>query len=240
MRRVVRLLGIWCIVAFSLSSALVSAGASSDAYTQTMLAINNEVPCETTVFQDLFLGTRLNSVRWLVFRGTPRVSGGNLTLAGAEIQSRRSVKYGCLEGKIRSSDWRAHDVFTDSSVGWELWSGGHGSCHSGIVFKGNGVLGVLRSEPDSRNACSGDPTYQSYLMIPSWDALRTDGAVLDFRLEWRPEAVMLTVSNGSISGAVTYAGPALPQSPLKIRLYTHTFDNNIAERYDFDYIRLAQ
>jgi hypothetical protein len=77
-------------------------------------------------------------------------------------------------------------------------------------------------------------------MVPSWDALQTDGAVLDFRLEWKPEAVMLTVSNGSISGAVTYTGPALPQGPLKIRLYAHTFDNNVAERYDFDYIRLAQ
>ena len=208
--------------------------------TTTSLMLTPQAP---VLFSDEFDGNGLDLSRWEVYTGTPTVSGGWLTLPGAEIQSKREFVCGTLQGVIQSSDWKPHDEFTDSSFGFEIWEGADGKCHHGVVFKANGHLGLLRSKPDAENKCKGqsegipgrdadDPYYQDYLAIPNWNAIAATGTVT-FTLTWS-KSVTLEVSDGQSNGQVyTDTSPAIPTVPLKIRLYATP-----TETYNIDYIRL--
>jgi hypothetical protein len=208
--------------------------------TTTSLMLTPQAPI---LFSDEFDGNGLDLSRWEVYTGTPTVSGGWLTLPGAEIQSKREFVCGTLQGVIQSSDWKPHDEFTDSSFGFEIWEGADGKCHHGVVFKANGHLGLLRSKPDTENKCEGqsegipgrdpdDPYYQDYLAIPNWNAI-TATDTITFTLTWS-KSVTLEVSGGQFSGQVyTDTSPTIPTVPLKIRLYAQP-----TETYNIDYIRL--
>jgi len=191
--------------------------------------------CPLALFSDEFDGNALDLTKWDVFRGSPTVSNGRLTLYGAEVQSKAVFQCGVLQGAIQSSDWKPQNQFTDSSFGFEIWTGANGKCHYGVVFKANGHLGVLRSQPDANNNCSASPEYQDYTWISNWDAVRAGGTVY-FILTWSSNRVTLYVSDGGPnSGQASYTGQALPNVPLKIRLYADT-----GETYSIDYTRLYQ
>jgi hypothetical protein len=196
------------------------------------------------LFSNEFDGNQLDLSKWDVYTGSPTVSGGWLTLHGADIQSKPRFSCGILQGIIQSSDWKQPDEFTDSSFGFEIWEGVDGKCHYGVVFKANGHLGLLRSKPNAENKCSDqsagipgrddpdDPYYQDYLTIPNWSAITAAGTVT-FTLRWC-KSVTLDVSGSQSSGQVyTDTSPAIPTVPLKIRLYAQP-----TETYKIDYIRL--
>lgn len=146
-------------------------------------------PTESRVFfSDEFVGSELDQSKWDVFTGTPTVNGGWLMLPGADLQSKPVFSCGNLEAVVRSSDWKPHSQFTDSSFGFEIWTGSDGVCHYGAVFKANGHLGLLRSEPVTNSQCMNqslgitgrhpnDPKYQDFLPIQNWKAIRSSGTL---------------------------------------------------------------
>ncbi|MCS7283336.1 MAG: hypothetical protein RMK65_09015 [Anaerolineae bacterium] len=201
------------------------------------------------LFSDEFDGSKLDLTKWDVYRGVPVVSGGWLTLSGAEVQSKPKFSGGILQGVIQSSDWKMQSEFTDSSFGFEIWEGADGKCHYGVVFKASGQLGLLRSQPNAENKCAGqsagipgrnpdDPLHQDFFAIPNWNTMIGAGAVA-FTLTWSTD-VTLEVSGGLSSGRVYVdSSPALPTVPLKIRLYAHTFISpTLTETYMLDFVRL--
>jgi len=117
-----------------------------------------------------------------------------------------------------------------------------------VVFKANGQLGLLRSQPNPENKCAGqsigipkrdpdDPLYQDFLAIPNWNTITATGTVA-FTLTWST-GVTLEVSGGLSNQRVyTDTSPAIPTVPLKIRLYAHTFVSpTVTETYRLDYVR---
>lgn len=185
-------------------------------------------------FQDEFNGEVLDLSRWHVFHGSPTTENGYLVLAGgaarAEVQSEPELQYATMTIKIVSSNWKPHTEFTDSSFGFEIWTGVNSSCHYGVILIANGHLGLLRAQPDSNNSCSGDPLHQAYLPIPRWDEIQAADAIT-LTLRWSAGSVALCADNGDAQGCASYAGEALPTLPLKIRLNAD-FD----ETYQVDYV----
>jgi hypothetical protein len=241
MNRLVKFVGAWTLAALGL--LLLALSGQSSGVTATRADPQAIAP----VFGDEFDGEELDLSRWDVYKGTPTVSNGWLTLpggnTGADIQSEPSFSCGILQGVIQSSDWKLTNGSTDSSFGLEIWEGADGKCHHGVVFKANGHLGLLRSKPNAENKCAGqsagipgrhpdDPYYQDYFVIQSWDAIRATGTIT-FTLTWS-KSVTLEVNGGQSSGQVyTDTSPAIPTVPLKIRLYAQP-----TETYKIDYIRL--
>lgn len=188
--------------------------------------------CSPVLFNDEFGGSELDRDKWDVFEGNP-TGGGWLTLSGANIQSKPLFGGGILQGIIQSSDWKPLNQFTDSSFGFEIWTGSNNECHYGIVFKSSGHLAVLRPLPDADGKCSGDPLFQAYPPVSNWDTIRT-GNTVSFTLSWCSDSVTLKVSGNGQEGQASYTGQALPNVPLKIRLYAQA-----AEEYKIDYVRLC-
>jgi len=227
------------VVSQSLSAMATEAAQEAMAQRTKSLMLSAQ---STLVFSDEFDGNELDLSKWDVYAGTPTVSDGWLTLHGAEIQSKQRFVCGTLQGVIQSSDWKPHDQFTDSSFGLEMWEGADGKCHYGVVFKANGHLGLLRSEPDGNGECAGqsdgipghepdDPKYQAYPPIPNWNAIRATGTVA-FTITWS-KSVTLEVNGGQSSEQVyTDTSDAIPTVPLKIRLYAAP-----TETYKIDYVR---
>lgn len=189
--------------------------------------------CSLVLFSDEFSGTELDLDKWDVITGTPVVSGGWLTLSGADIQSKPVFRSGILEGVIQSSDWKSQSEFTDSSFGFEIWTGSNGQCHYGVLFKASGHLAVLSSQPDADGNCSGDPLYQTYLPLSNWDAVQA-GGIVSFTLRWCSDGVTLKVSGNGQEGQASYTGPSVPKVPLGIRLYAQP-----GETHRIDYVRLC-
>jgi hypothetical protein len=188
-------------------------------------------------FDDEFNGTQLDTSKWITIKGSPTVGGGQLTLPGgttkAEIQSATLFQYKILEMAITSSDWKAQPQKTDSSFGFEIWTGANGQCHYGVILVANGTLGVIRSEPDGENKCTGDPKYQEYPPISNWDAVRAAGTIY-LTLIWSSSNVTLYVNDGgSNSGQASYAGDAIPTVQAKVRL-----NADLNETYRVDYVRV--
>lgn len=185
----------------------------------------------------IFFNSEFNEMmlleKWRVLKGDPKVHGAYLTLSEADIQSKEMFKDGVLQGEIYSPDWKPQSQFTDSSFGFETWSGKYNQCHYGILFKANGHLAVLRSQPDKDEKCSGDPLYQVYPPIPNWDTIRAAN-VVSFTLSWRAGEVVLRVSGNGKEGQTSYSGPAIPDVPLKIRFYAQA-----GETYSTDDIILS-
>ena len=182
-----------------------------------------------------------------MFKGHPTVSGGQLILAAqpgtrADIQSKTVCQYGILHAVITSSDWKPQTSTTDTTFGFEFFDG---NCHYGVILVANGILGLLRSEPDHNNDCStqsagipnrlpSDPKFQEYIPISNWDTVRL-GRTIFLTLIWTPSGVTLHVSDGgSNSGVASYSGVAVPNTPLKIRL-----NADFGETYSIDYIRVG-
>ncbi len=121
-------------------------------------------------FGDDFNGNQLDAAKWDVFKGSPTVSGGRLTLDGgatrAEIQSKQSFLYGALTIAIDSAHWKPQSGDTDSSFGVEIFTGANGLCHYSAVLKANGHLGLLRPKPDASNNCPGDPPEEGQEHVP--------------------------------------------------------------------------
>jgi hypothetical protein len=139
---------------------------------------------------------------------------------------------------IQSTDWKSQTEFTDSSFGFEIWTGTSNHCHYGVTFKANGHLAVLKSNPDINGSCEGNLLYQEYIPISNWDTIRADGTIF-FTLTYS-NTVTLTVHDNLLnSGDATYTGVAVPSTPLKIRLLAHTFEPGLFESYSFDFIGLA-
>ena len=240
-------LEVFLLVAASQSFSTLASQSAQEivAPTTTYLPLTNQT---SVLFSDEFDGNALDQSKWDVYKGTPTLGSGWLTLPAAEIQSKSDFSCGILQGVIQSSDWKPQSEFTDSSFGFEIWEGADGKCHHGVVFKPSGQLGLLRSEPNANNECAGqsagipgrhpdDPLYQDFLAIPNWNAISTTGTIT-FTLTWS-ESLRLEVSGGQSSGQVhTDASLAIPTVPLKIRLYAHTFDTGVTETYKIDYIRL--
>lgn len=186
--------------------------------------------CPTILFNDDFDANNLYK-RWDVFEGRPAVGEGRLTLSGAvNIQSISSFNGGILEGNIQSYDWNSNEKFTDSSFGFEMWKG---KCHYGILFKTNGHLAVLSSEPGTTNDCVGDPKNQDYQAIPNWEIIRA-GKDISFKLTWEPNKATLWVRGNYVERQVVYSGIAIPNVPQKIRLYVQD-----KEKYKIDNIHLC-
>lgn len=183
-------------------------------------------------FSDEFDGDGLDRGKWDVFEGNPVANGGWLTLSGANIQSKSVFGSGILQGVIQSSDWKPQNQFTDSSFGFEIWTGSNNQCHYGILFKASGHLAVLSPQPGIDGNCSGDPLYQAYPPVSNWDTIRA-GSTVSFTLSWLPDSVTLKVSGNGQEGQASYIGQAIPTVPLKIRLYSQT-----NETYKIDYVRL--
>jgi hypothetical protein len=191
------------------------------------------------LFSDQFDDSVLDLTKWEVIKGNPTVGNGEITLSGgttrAEVQSKAQFQYGILQAAITSSDWKSQSQQTDSSFGFELWTGANGRCHHGVILIANGHVGLLRSLPGANNICVGDPQYQKYIPISNWDVVREADTVY-LTLTWSPSNVTLHVSDGgSNSGLATYIGEAEPVIPLEIRLNT-----NIGELHRVDYIRVYQ
>jgi len=189
--------------------------------------------CSPVLFNDEFDGSELDEDKWEVFEGSPAVSGGWLTLSETDIQSRLGFHSGILQGVIQSSDWKPQSQFSDSSFGFEIWTGNNGQCHYAILFKASGHLAVLRSQPDGDGNCFGDPLHQAYPPVSNWDAIRA-GDTVSFTLSWCSDSVALEVSGNGQEGQSSYTGQAVPTVPLKIRLYAQP-----SETYKIDHIRLC-
>jgi len=191
-------------------------------------------------FSDEFNGNQLDPAKWDVFKGSPTVAGGALTLNGgatrAEVQSKQSFFYGALTIALDSASWKPQSGVTDSSFGVEIFTGANGQCHFSAVLKANGHLGLLRPEPDANNNCSGDPANQEHLPIPNWDALRAGGRVVMLMI-WSPGGVTLRVSDGNAGNGLVVSMPgskAAPNVAMRIRL-----NADVNETYRVDYVRWA-
>lgn len=199
------------------------------------------------VFQDGFKGGILNPTKWMIFRGNPIVSNRELILAGgataqdrAEIQSVPMFMQGTWRTVIDSSDWNPQSESTDSSFGFEIFTGHNGNCHYAITFVASGHLAILESTPDANGDCFGDPAHQAFIPVSNWDAVRAGGTV-HVRLTWSPTEVTLYVSDGGANnGLASYQQPVIPDPnhpalsslPLKIRL-----NADIEETYAIKRIR---
>jgi hypothetical protein len=164
-----------------------------------------------------------------------------LVLDGAEVQSDGHFQHGVLECALESDHWVPHSTFTDSSFGFEVWTGPKGTCHSGVLFKPSGHLGLLDAKPDEYGNCFGDPVpgeEQAYVEVSNWDAIRASPRI-EFTLTWAPDSVTLKVSDGgSQQGEAVYNGPVIPSRPMRVRLYAHTFEGGRADAFKVDYVRL--
>jgi hypothetical protein len=189
--------------------------------------------CSPILFDDEFDGNELDQNKWDIFGGSPVVNVGWLTLSGADILIKSVFGSGILQGVIQSTDWKSQSQFSDSSFGFEIWTGNNGQCHYGIVFKTNGHLAMLRPQPDINGNCSGDPLYQDYQTVSNWETIRA-GGTLSFTLNWCNEVATLSASGNGQEGQASYTGQAIPIVPLKIRLYAQP-----TETYEFDYIQLC-
>jgi hypothetical protein len=170
---------------------------------------------------------------WHVFGGSPTLGDGWLTLADADMQSSDLFPYGVLRGRVQSADWQSPGEVTDSSFGFEVWTGINGTCHYAVLLQPNGHLAVLASDPGSRGTCHGDPKYQWFGPISNWSAVRASGTVW-FTLTWRPSGVVLDVNDGGAAqGRVTYSEAHVPSVPLRIRLCADPTDT-----YRVDFVRL--
>ncbi|MGH9854726.1 MAG: hypothetical protein ACREBD_33250, partial [Blastocatellia bacterium] len=191
-------------------------------------------------FGDEFNGNQLDPAKWEVFKGSPTVAGGALTLNGgatrAEVQSKQGFLYGALTIALDSAHWKSQSGDTDSSFGVEIFTGANGQCHYSAILKANGHLGLLRPEPDASNNCSGDPRNQEHLPIPNWDSLRAGGRVV-MLLIWSPGGVTLRVSDGAVGNGLVVSMPnsrAVPNVAMRIRL-----NADFNEIYRVDYVRWA-
>ncbi|MGH9840229.1 MAG: cellulase family glycosylhydrolase [Blastocatellia bacterium] len=191
-------------------------------------------------FGDEFNGNQLDRAKWDVFKGSPTVADGRLTLnvgaTRADIQSRQSFLYGALTIALDSAQWKPQSGNTDSSFGVEIFTGANGGCHFSAVLKANGHLGLLRPEPDAANNCSGDPRNQEHLPIPNWDALRAGGRIV-MLLVWSPGGVTLRVSDGNTGNGLIVSMPnskAVSNVAMRIRL-----NADVNETYRVDYVRWA-
>ena len=145
--------------------------------------------------------TRLDRSLWAVPKGQPAVDDGWLLLTstpgkGEEVQSLRSFRYVTIEFKATSQAWPV-----DTSLGAESWIG---SIHQAVVVT-NGHLGIINQSKDSPN--------EWYERIPDWDTIK--GQPHLFRLVWNADKIDLFIDGKS---ALTYEGPLIPDSDLKVRL----------------------
>ncbi len=191
-------------------------------------------------FGDEFNGNQLDPAKWEVFRGSPTVAGGALTLNGgatrADVQSRQSFLYGALTIALDSAHLKPQSGDTDSSFGVEIFTGANGQCHYSAILKANGHLGLLRPEPDANNNCTGDPRFQDHPQISNWDAIRAGGRVV-MTLIWAPGGVTLRVSDGNNLNGFAVSTPsreATPNVAMRIRL-----NADVNETYRVDYVRWA-
>jgi uncharacterized protein (TIGR03437 family) len=191
-------------------------------------------------FGDEFNGNQLDPTKWEVFRGSPTVAGGALTLNGgstrADVQSRQSFLYGALTIALDSASWKPQSGDTDSSFGVEIFTGANGQCHYSAILKANGHLGLLRPEPDASNNCSGDPRFQDHPQMSNWDAIRAGGRVV-MTLIWAPGGVTLRISDGNNLNGFAVSTPsreATPNVAMRIRL-----NADLNETYRVDYVRWA-
>ena len=194
--------------------------------------------CAVALLTDDFNGTLLDASIWDIYRGIPIVNDGWLTLPGAEIQSKATYTCGTLSGVIQSTDWKSQQEFTDSSFGFEIWTGADSQCHYGVTFKASGHLAVLNSVPDSEGNCEGDPLYQAYVAIQDWDTIRASETIF-FTLTYSNTVTLTVQDSFGNTGVAPYTGLAIPSTPLKIRLYAHTFEPGLFETFSFDFIGLS-
>ena len=203
--------------------------------------VNNSIKVEPTATiynpMEFFFNDTFNNAmfldKWRVYRGNPKVRGGFLMLSETDIQSKDMFNSGILQGVISSHNWKPQDQFTDSSFGFETWAGKDDRCHSGVLFKANGHLAVLRSQPYVDDKCMGDPEHQVYPPIPNWDAIRAK-YVVSFKLNWNADEIILQVNGNGLTEQVSYSGPAIPKGPLNLRFYTQ-----IGELYEAHNIALS-
>jgi uncharacterized protein (TIGR03437 family) len=191
-------------------------------------------------FGDEFNGNELDPAKWEVFRGSPTVAGGGLTLNGgstrADVQSKQSFLYGALTIALDSASWKPQSGDTDSSFGVEIFTGANGQCHYSAILKANGHLGLLRPEPDVGAACTGDPRFQDHPQISNWDAIRAGGRVV-MTLTRAPGGVTLRVSDGNNLNGFAVSTPsreAVSNVAMRIRL-----NADVNETYRVDYVRWA-
>ncbi|MCB0166635.1 MAG: hypothetical protein KDI79_20570, partial [Anaerolineae bacterium] len=189
------------------------------------------------VFGDEFNDDVFGPTQWDVIKGNPTVSDGKLMLSGGatrtEIQSKARFPSGILHLAIESSGWKSQHQTTDSSFGFEIWTGSNGQCHFAVVFIANGHLGVLRSQPDVNNNCSGDPEHQAFLPISNWDAVRAAGTIF-LTLMWSPSGITLHLSDGGLNhGQTVYRAEANPPVSLKLRL-----NADMGETFEIGFLRL--
>lgn len=180
---------------------------------------------------DEFNGSALDGTRWDVFKGSPRISAGNLILAGtsgsrAEVQSKKLCMYGVLQTSITSADWKIQSIpIDDSSFGFENFTGTNGQCHYAVILVANGDFGLLQAVPDALGNCYGDPPldHQKYIKISNWDAvMKGAGGRINITLNWSPNKVISSVSDGGLNtGKAAYTGAVVPALPLKLRLNAH-------------------
>lgn len=192
----------------------------------------------TTCPSDEFAGPGLDHAKWDVFHGNPSVSNGELVMQATQssrvdIQSKGTCVYGVLTTELSSAHLKPQSGKTDSSVGFEHFTGTNGGCHHTVQMVGNGHLGVLRAVPDSAGRCFGDPALQHFATISQWEQLRT-APRLRVYLVWAPATALLLVTDGVRTGTAIYTGPTVPSVPMKVRL---NVDFN--EAYRFDHIRGA-
>jgi len=186
---------------------------------------------------DDYAEQNLNTHLWNVIHGSPQVNGGILVLVGgstkSEIQSTMSFSPGAvIQMKITSSDWKPQGTFTDSSFGFEIFTGANGQCHYGVLMNGSGHLGLLRPEPDGNGDCFNDPKFQDYQSLPNWDTIRASQTIT-MMLAWTISGATLQVSGANDSSAtVLHKLPmAIPNVPLLIRL-----NADFNETYAIEYV----
>lgn len=149
-------------------------------------------PPATGIFCDGFSDATLGD-GWFVIHGQPRTGppGCKLELpcnaAGkSEIQSVGRMRFGRLTftGLYHTAWHQFPGSAIDSYVGWQLFHGASGNCHSAIVID-DGTLGML-----SNTNCAPEPT-QCYCPIPGWPALAS--APHTYELRWTEQAVELWI-----------------------------------------------
>lgn len=241
-----------CIRVTNSTSSMASFVNGAFGWVQSDQALRTTSAADSRVaFQEEFEGATLDSTQWdpELSKGNPIVSNSQLTLAGgaatAEIQSSAEFQYETLLAVIESSDWKAQNVSTDSSFGFEIFS--PPGCHSGVILTANRHLGLLRPRRHEASCPAGDPD-QEFQRITNWDAVRAGGRIY-LTLAWTETAVTLHVSDGGVNtGWASFANfpnadpedpdeaerPKIPAIPLKIRLNAAS-----NETYRIDYVRLC-
>ena len=145
-------------------AACVAAGSAADIRAQSLV-----------LARDDFAGPPVDAHQWQVTKPQVTIVSGRLHVDGGEAYSRQMSKRGRLQFVLTSTMLRPASEFTDSSFGFERWTGVNGACHYGVTFKPNGVLAVLRPAPDAGGNCSGDPAFQAYPQVSNWEAIRAGG-----------------------------------------------------------------